>query len=67
MYLNPTGIDSTFGIIMLALFAFLVWALVDVWKSNANQDRKILWTLLVVLLQPIGGIIWFAAGRKNNR
>jgi hypothetical protein len=59
--------DATFSMVLLGLFAILVWSLVDLWKSKADQNTKLLWTLVVVILNPIGGIIWFAAGRKANK
>lgn len=62
----PAGLDIVFSIVLLASLVVLVWALVDLWKSKADQNTKLLWTLVVVILNPIGGIIWFAAGRKAN-
>lgn len=62
----PAGLDIAFSIVLLASLVVLVWALVDLWKSKADQNTKLLWTLVVVILNPIGGIIWFAAGRKAN-
>jgi hypothetical protein len=65
--LLPVAADATFSMVLLGLFAILVWSLVDLWKSKADQNTKLLWTLVVVILNPIGGIIWFAAGRKANK
>jgi hypothetical protein len=63
----PQGLDVLFTLIVLGSLAILIGALVDLWKSKADQNTKLLWTLVVVILNPIGGIIWFAAGRKANR
>lgn len=63
----PAGLDIAFSIVLLASLVILVWALIDLWKSKADQNTKLLWTLVVVILNPIGGIIWFAAGRKANK
>ena len=63
----PAGLDIVFSIVLVASLVVLVWALVDLWKSKADQNTKLLWTLVVVILNPIGGIIWFAAGRKSNK
>lgn len=63
----PTGADIFWSLVILALLAVEIWALVDIWKSKANQDRKIIWTLLVLFVNPIGAIVWFAAGKKANQ
>ena len=65
--LLPAGLDVVFSIVILALLALQIWSLVDVWKSNASQDRKIIWTLLVIFVNPIGAIVWFAWGKKANK
>ncbi|MEN9603672.1 MAG: Phospholipase D-nuclease N-terminal [Actinomycetota bacterium] len=65
--LLPAGADIFWSLVILALLAVEIWALVDIWKSKANQDRKIIWTLLVLFVNPIGAIVWFAAGKKANQ
>ena len=56
-----------FGVVVLLSVSVLVWALVDLWKSKAEQNTKLLWTLLVVMVNPIGAILWFTVGKKSNR
>lgn len=63
----PAGMDIIFTFFLIAALGILILALVDIWKSNATQERKLLWTLLVVFVNPIGAIIWFAAGKKANK
>lgn len=65
--LMPRAFDIIFAFIALASLAVLVWALVDLWKSKAEQNTKLLWTLLVVLVNPIGAILWFTVGKKSNK
>ena len=65
--LGPTIFDGIGAIFVLAALAFLIWALVDIWKSRAEQNTKLLWTLLVVLVNPIGAILWFTVGKKSNK
>ena len=62
--LLPAGLDVVFSIVILALLVLQIWSLVDVWKSNATQERKIIWTLLVVFVNPIGAIVWFVWAKK---
>ena len=56
-----------FSFIVLGSLALLIWALVDLWNSKAPQNTKLLWTLLVVLVNPIGAILWFTVGKKSNK
>ncbi len=65
--LMPAGLDVVFSFVVLASLAVLIWALVDLWKSKAEQNTKLLWTLLVVLVNPIGAILWFTVGKKANK
>jgi hypothetical protein len=65
--LLPQGADVFFSFIVLGSLAVLIWALVDLWNSKAPQNTKLLWTLLVVLVNPIGAILWFTVGKKSNK
>jgi hypothetical protein len=56
-----------FGLVVLLSVSLLIWALVDLWKSKAEQNTKLLWTLLVVMVNPIGAILWFTVGKKANK
>jgi len=74
MTLMPTSTDVFFGTFMLVMmllsFGSLIIsiiAIVDVWKSNATQESKLLWTLLAFFTGFIGAIIWFAVGKKQNK
>jgi hypothetical protein len=44
-----------------------IWAIVNIFQSSATTGRKVLWTVLVILLPVVGFIIWFFAGPKTNR
>ena len=65
--LMPAGLDVVFSFVVLASLAVLIWALVDLWKSKAEQNTKLLWTLLIVMVNPIGAILWFTVGKKANK
>ena len=52
------------GIIILALD---IWALISIFGSNASTGRKVIWSLLVVVLPLVGFIIWFVAGPRSAR
>ena len=63
----PTSNDILYAVFIFVFFAILIWGLIDVWKSKAPQNTKVLWTLLVIVANPIGAIIWFIVGRKANK
>ena len=65
--LMPDGFGIIWSLIVLASVSLMIWALVDLWKSKAEQNTKILWTLLVVMVNPIGSIVWFTVGKKANK
>ena len=65
--LMPSGLDVVFSIVVLLFIALEIWALVDIWKSAATQERKIMWTLFTVFVNPIGAIVWFAYGKNANQ
>ncbi|MEQ9695925.1 PLDc N-terminal domain-containing protein [Shimia sp. SDUM112013] len=49
------------GLIILALD---IWAIVSIVGSAASTGKKVLWTLLVLLLPVVGFIIWLIAGPR---
>lgn len=57
-------IDSLWGLIVLVAD---IWAIVNIILSPATTGRKVLWTVLVLLLPVFGFIIWFFAGPKKAR
>jgi Phospholipase_D-nuclease N-terminal len=44
-----------------------VWAIVNIFQSSADTGRKVLWTVLVILLPVVGFILWFFLGPKTGR
>ena len=60
MYYNHT----LWGILVLIAH---VWAIINIIQSAANTDRKVLWTVLVVLLPVLGFILWYFWGPKSGR
>lgn len=44
-----------------------IWAIVNIFQSNATTGKKVLWTVLVVVLPVLGFIIWFFAGPKTAK
>jgi hypothetical protein len=62
-FLMPSGTFLVWMLVLLAVFAVLVvWPLVE-----TVVRRQWGYTLGVVLLGPIGGLIWFTVGRHATR
>jgi succinate dehydrogenase/fumarate reductase cytochrome b subunit len=51
---------------LIILFAD-VWAIVNIFQSAADTGRKVLWTVLVLLLPVLGFILWFFLGPKTGK
>jgi len=52
-------------IIGLAIFALDVWAILGIWRSHAGGGKKVLWTVLVILLPVVGLVAWLLAGPRK--
>jgi hypothetical protein len=44
-----------------------VWAIVNIFQSGADTGRKVLWTVLVIILPVLGFILWFFLGPKTGK
>jgi len=65
--LPSTGTLALLGVVVLVQLALLVAALVDLLRrpdEAVTGGRRWVWILVVVLLQTIGPIVYFAAGRR---
>ena len=62
MYGN--GMNGLIGLIVLIAD---VWAVVNIFQSGADTGRKVLWTVIIILLPVLGFIIWYFAGPKTSR
>lgn len=60
MYYN----HSVWGLLVLIAD---VWAIINIVQSSADTGRKVLWTVLVVLLPVLGFILWYFLGPKTGR
>jgi hypothetical protein len=55
------------GISGLLILIADVWAIVNVFQSAAETGRKVLWTVLVIVLPVLGFILWLILGPKTAR
>jgi succinate dehydrogenase/fumarate reductase cytochrome b subunit len=44
-----------------------IWAIVNVFQSNADTAKKVIWTVIIILLPVLGFILWFFLGPKTGR
>jgi hypothetical protein len=44
-----------------------IWAIVNIFQSAADTGRKVLWTVLVIVLPLLGFILWYFLGPKTGR
>ena len=51
------GIPLLVGV---ALFAFWVWALVDCLRSDLDENDRLVWAVVIILLHALGALIYVA-------
>jgi hypothetical protein len=51
---------------LIVLFAD-VWAIVNIFQSGGSTERKVIWTVVVILLPIAGFILWYFLGPKTGR
>jgi hypothetical protein len=52
--------------IILLQIGLMVWALIDISKRKYVKGNKVVWILVIVLVNIIGPIIYFLAGRGEE-
>ena len=55
------------GIIGLIILALDIWAIINIFQSSASNEKKLIWTLVVVLLPVLGLILWFFLGPRDGK
>ncbi len=58
------GYNGLWGLLVLAGD---VWAVINIFQSSASNERKLIWTLVVLLLPVLGLILWYFAGPRDSR
>jgi hypothetical protein len=59
-----TTVSGLGGFILLILD---IWALVSIISSSASTGRKVLWSLLVIVLPLVGFILWLFLGPRADK
>ena len=59
--------DYVIGFSILLGAIHWIWAIIDVFKAyriNSASENRILWVILVVIIPPIGGILYYAFSKS---
>jgi len=54
------------GILGVLILAGDIWAIINIFQSSVSNEKKLLWTLVVVLLPLLGLILWFFLGPRDR-
>jgi succinate dehydrogenase/fumarate reductase cytochrome b subunit len=58
------GYGGFFGVLILVGD---IWAVINILQSSASIEKKLLWTVAVVLLPLLGLVLWFFLGPRSSR
>jgi succinate dehydrogenase/fumarate reductase cytochrome b subunit len=56
--------QGLFGLVVLVAD---VWAIINVFQSGADTGKKVLWTVLIIVLPVLGFILWYFLGPKTGK
>lgn len=55
-----------YGILGLLVLIADIYAIIQVLGSGVSTGKKVLWSLLILVLPVVGLIIWFFAGPRSG-
>ena len=55
------------GLLGLLILIGDVWAIINIFQSSASNEKKLLWTVVVLVLPVLGLILWFFLGPRGGR
>jgi succinate dehydrogenase/fumarate reductase cytochrome b subunit len=55
------------GLWGLAILVGDVWAIINIFQSSASNEKKLLWTIVVLLLPLLGLVLWYFLGPRGSR
>ena len=56
--------NSLWGILVLIAD---IWAIVNILQSGADTTKKVIWTVVVLLLPVLGFVLWFFMGPREGK
>jgi hypothetical protein len=48
----------------LLFFIRIILTIVDIWKTESNLEKRLLWTVVILLVPFVGSIAWYLISRK---
>ena len=58
------GYQGVWGLLILAGD---IWAIINILQSSASNEKKLLWTIVVIVLPLLGLILWYFLGPRDNK
>jgi len=58
------GYHGLWGVLILAGD---IWAIINILQSSSSNEKKLIWTIVVVLLPVLGLILWYFLGPRDGR
>lgn len=55
------------GLLSLLVLIADVYAIVNILQSSADTAKKVIWTVIVLVLPVLGLILWFFLGPRTGR
>jgi succinate dehydrogenase/fumarate reductase cytochrome b subunit len=55
------------GLLSLLVLIADIWGIVNIFQSTAETAKKVLWTVLVIVLPVLGFILWFFLGPRTGK
>ena len=55
------------GLIGLLILIGDVWAIINIFQSPATNEKKLIWTVVVLILPLLGLILWYFMGPRAGR
>jgi hypothetical protein len=64
---DPTMYFGYNGLWGLLVLAGDIWAIINIVQSSASNEKKLIWTLVVLVLPLLGLILWYFLGPRDGR
>jgi hypothetical protein len=55
------------GVVGVLILIGDVWAIINILQSSVSNEKKLIWTIAVLLLPLLGLILWFFLGPRGGR
>lgn len=55
------------GLVGVLILVGDIWAIFNILQSSVSNEKKLIWTIAVVLLPLLGLILWFFLGPRGGK